>query len=85
MREEATTCLTTTVSERLSSFLVDTSVNQRWVLSLSELHTSVYGEHVAGGVLIHFQDADAMMFATLLLTAAERVQWIQQLAQFTEG
>lgn len=67
------------IAAHLASFLADTSPGQRWVLSLSELHTSAYGEHVAGEAIIHFQDADAKMFAKLVLTPAEKSQWLQEM------
>jgi len=67
------------IAAHLASFLADTSPGQRWVLSLSELHTSAYGEHVAGEAIIHLQDADAKMFAKLVLTPAEKSQWLQEM------
>jgi hypothetical protein len=69
------------IAAYLASFLADTSPGQRWVLSLSELHTSAYGEHVAGGAIIHLQDADAKMFAKLVLTPAEKSQWLQEMSK----
>ncbi len=69
------------IAAHLASFLADTSRGQRWVLSLSELHTSAYGEHIAGGAIIHLQDADARMFATIELTTAEKSQWLQELSR----
>jgi len=69
------------IAAHLASFLADTSPGQRWVFSLSELHTSAYGEHVAGGAVIHLQDADAQMFAKLVLTPDEKNQWLQEVSK----
>ncbi len=43
-----------------------------------------YGEHVAGETILHFQDAHAVTFAELTLTAAERDHWMQELSQHTQ-
>ncbi len=67
------------ITAHLASFLADTSPGCRWVLSLSELHTSAYGEHVAGEAIIHLQDTDAKMLAKLVLTPAEKSQWLQEM------
>jgi hypothetical protein len=69
------------VVAHLVSFLTDTSPGVRWVLGLSELHTSAYGEHVAGGAIIHLQDADANMFAKLVISPGEKTQWLEQLSR----
>ena len=71
------------IAAHLTSFLADPSPGQRWVLSLSELHTSAYGEYVAGEAIIRLQDADATWFAELVLTPAEISEWMQGLAQHT--
>jgi hypothetical protein len=55
----------------------------RSVLGLSELHTSVYGEHVGLQAKLDFQDADANTFATVVLTPAERSQWVHELSKYT--
>jgi hypothetical protein len=73
------------IAVHLASFLTDTSPGQRVVLSLSERHTSAYGEHIAGGAIIRLQDANAKWFAKLELTAAEMGQWMQELLQHTQG
>jgi hypothetical protein len=66
----------------LSSFLAGTTPGLRWVLSLSERHTSAYGEHVGEGeAILHLQDADAKVFAKLVLTRAEKKQWMEILSQ----
>ena len=69
------------IAAHLASFLADTSPGQRWVLSLSELHTSAYGEHVEGGAIVLLQDADAKMFAKLVLTPAEKSQWLREVSK----
>lgn len=71
------------IATHLTSFLSDATPGQRWVLSLSELHTSAYGEHVAGEAIIHLQDADGKMFAKLTLTTEEKKHWMQALMQHT--
>jgi hypothetical protein len=71
------------IAAHLASFLADTSPGQRWVFSLSELHTSAYGEHIAGEAILHLQNADAKMFAKLVLTAVEKSQWKLELSQHT--
>lgn len=67
----------------LWSFLAGTTPGLRWVLSLSERHTSAYGEHVGEEAVLHFQDSDAKVFAKLVLTRAEKVQWMEILSQYT--
>lgn len=69
----------------LSSFLANATSGLRWVLSLSERHTSAYGEHVAGEVILHLQDADGKMFAKVVLTEAEKKQWSDVLSQHTSA
>lgn len=73
------------VATHLASFLAESSSTQRWVFSLSELHTSAYGEHVDGEAIIHLQDADAKMFAKLVLTPTERTEWIETLSQYADS
>lgn len=72
------------IAGKLNAFLADPAPRQRWVLSLSELHTSVYGEHVAGASILHLQDADANWFAKLELTPTERNEWMHQLSRSCE-
>ncbi len=67
----------------LSSFLAGTATGLRWVLSLSERHTSIYGEHVGVEAILHLHDADAKVFAKLVLTGAEKKQWRDMLSQHT--
>ena len=71
------------IAGHLVSFLADTTPSLRWVFSLSELHCSAYGEHLAGEAILHFQDADAKMLAKLVLTPAERSQWMLELSKHT--
>ena len=66
---------------RLSSFLTDTAPGLRWVFSLSEQHTSAYGEQVADNGILHLQDADGEAFANLILTGTEKKQWRETLSQ----
>ena len=68
------------IAAHLVAFLEDTAPGQRWVLSLSELHTSAYGEHVPGKVIFHLEDADGTMFAKLVITEAQKLQWIRELS-----
>jgi hypothetical protein len=70
------------IAEHIVSFLSDLTSGQRWVLSLSELHVSAYGEHLAGKAVLHLQDAEGMMFADLEITEAARKQWIDELSQY---
>jgi hypothetical protein len=51
------------------------------VFSLSERHTSAYGEHLAGEAILHLQDADGQVFARIVLTGAEKKQWLDLLSQ----
>lgn len=71
------------IARSLVSFLEEpeTRIGLRSVLGLSELHTCAYGEHVGGTVVLHLQDADAKMFAKLVLTPAEKSQWLETLSQ----
>jgi len=71
------------IASKLTAFLSDTAPGQRWVFSLSELHVSAYGDHVAGRVVLQFQDAEGRMFATLELTAAEMSEWKQIVSRHT--
>jgi hypothetical protein len=70
------------VAAQLLSFLSDASPDQHWVFSLSELHTSAYGKHVGEEAILELQDAHAHFFAKLVLTAAEKHQWVQELSQY---
>lgn len=71
------------VTSNLLSFLreAEAKTGIRSVLGLSELHTCIYGEHIGQRAILHFQDADARMVAKIVLTAAEKSQWIQLLTQ----
>ena len=68
------------LTTRIRAFLSDPAPGQRWVLSLSELQVSVYGEHLTEGAVLHFQDANAKMFADVVITDAAKKQWIQELS-----
>ncbi len=65
---------------RLADFLRSGSPGPRWVLSLFELHTSIYGEHLGEQTVLRVQDRDAASFATLVLTPAQRQAWLEALA-----
>ena len=69
------------IARHFTAFLADPPPNQRWILSLSELHTSAYGQRVAGETIIELQDAEAKWFAKLVLTPAESTEWMRQLSQ----
>lgn len=69
------------LTTHIRAFLSDPAPGERWVLSLSELHVSVYGEHLAEGAVLHSQDAHAKLFADVAITAAEKNQWIQELTR----
>jgi hypothetical protein len=69
------------IAKQLTSFLADPSPGRRWILSLAELHTSAYGEHASGQAIIELQDADAKWFAKLVLTPAEKGEWLRQLSE----
>jgi len=73
------------IASNLVSFLrePDTKSGLRSVLGLSEVHTCMYGEHVEGEAVIHLQDADAKMFAKIVLTPAEKSAWLEVLSQHT--
>jgi hypothetical protein len=72
------------IAAQLAAFLADSAPGQRWIFSLSELHTSAYGEHVDGATIIALQDSDAKWFATLLLTSGERSEWLRQSSRYME-
>jgi hypothetical protein len=46
-----------------------------WVLSLSEMHYSFYGEHKEGGAILKIQDHNAKWIADLKLTNKQRHEW----------
>lgn len=73
------------IASSLVAFLTESETKQglRSVLGLSELHTSAFGEHVAGRAVLHLQDADGKMFAKLVLTPTEKSQWMQELVVHT--
>jgi len=64
------------MARHLTWFLADSSAGIRWVLTLSEMHTSMYGEHVTDGAIIHLQNAAGEMFAKLVLTTVEKEHWL---------
>lgn len=71
------------IASHLTSFLADPSPSRRWVFSLSELHTSAYGEQLAADTIIELQDANAQWFAKIVLTPTEKSEWMQELSRHT--
>lgn len=71
----------TPIVRRLGTFLRDETPGQRWVLSLGELHTTIYGEHLMGGVVLKLRDAEARFFATLVLTEEEKLNWLAKISE----
>jgi hypothetical protein len=69
------------IATQIRAFLGDSSPSRRWILSLSELHTSAYGEHAAGETVIELQDANAKWFAKLVLTPTEKGEWMRELSE----
>jgi hypothetical protein len=64
---------------RLLTFMSKPPLELRWVLTLSESHSSVYGLRDQAGVLLRFQDRNAVFFADLRLDDSVRQAWIDQL------
>jgi hypothetical protein len=75
------------IASSLVAFLEEpgTTVGLRSVLGLSEVHTSVYGEHAGEEVVLHFQDIDGKMFAQIALTGAEKSKWVQELSPYARA
>lgn len=72
------------ISSSLLSFLRDDARSGlRSVLGLSELHICIYGEHIGQQAMLHIQDADANVFAKLVLTPDEKNQWLLELSKHT--
>jgi hypothetical protein len=65
---------------RLLLFLQDTRHELHWVLTLSERHVTFYGKRAQDRVELHIQDADAIMFAELVLTPTEAQEWTRVLS-----
>ncbi len=70
------------IAGKLSSFLEQQSSGTRWVLSLAELHSSIYGEYVEGKALLKIQDADAKFVATLEVSAEQQLEWAKTLRPY---
>jgi hypothetical protein len=71
------------VAASLASFLRESKTSGiRSVFGLSELHTSAYGEQVGEEAVLHFQDRGGKMFAKLVLTSADKRQWLETLVQY---
>jgi hypothetical protein len=68
------------IAKHLITFLTDDASDVRWVLSLSEQHCSVYGEHTANSAVLRFQDANAVTFATATLTQTDIRLWLETLS-----
>ena len=71
------------IAAKLVAFLRLPSRGPTWVLSLSELHFSIYGEYVDNLVLLRVQDAAGRMVATLELTREQQHDWVSCLASFS--
>lgn len=52
-----------------------------WVLSLSELHTSLYVTRPPGSLTLFVQNAEAEIIGVLTLTEVERQKWLASLAE----
>jgi len=52
----------------------------KWVFSLSELHSSVYGAHVEGMVILTVQDARGFVLATLEVSSEQQKEWLDLLS-----
>ena len=68
------------IAKKLLAFLANRSSGPRWIFSLAELHTSVYGAHLAGESVLRFQDATGSIFAELVLKPSEAEAWIPLLS-----
>ena len=77
-------CLAYT-TRRLMDFLENQNPELCWVLSLAELHSSVYGEFCDGLAVIHIQDSHARFFAKLVLTVDDIAQWKRTLSEAIES
>ena len=67
------------IVSRLVGFLTDQRPGERWVLSLAEVHTTIYGEHFETGTKLRFQDANASFFSEIVLSKADRADWLTKL------
>lgn len=65
----------------LGNFLRVPSPQERWIATISERHTTLYGAHIDEGVVIRLQDAEAQFFATITLTSGEVREWMHELSQ----
>jgi hypothetical protein len=70
------------ITTHFLDFFSDRTPGLRWVLSLSEVHIAVYGEHFRESTVLHLQDKDANMFARLVISDDERKKWIQELTRW---
>lgn len=70
---------------RMASALVQHPSELRWIFSLSERHSSLYGASRPEGWTVHLRDADAVVIAELVLSPEERARWLEQLAAFQVG
>jgi hypothetical protein len=62
--------------DHLCKFLEQPTDEMAWVLSLMEMHTSMYGYATASGVILRLQDKDAKFFADLHISQDERKHWL---------
>jgi hypothetical protein len=72
------------ITDQFLRFFSETSIDVRWILSLSELHSSLYGCDSGEDVIIHIQDANGSSVCKLVLSQVEKASWIQELLHSTE-
>ncbi|MEO6599766.1 MAG: hypothetical protein ABIQ16_07830 [Polyangiaceae bacterium] len=70
------------IAGQLLSFLEQRGPGTKSVLSLFELHFSIYGEHVEGKALLKIQDPDAKFVATLEVNAEQQLEWAKNLRPY---
>jgi hypothetical protein len=83
------------VTERLISGLQDkikrkivgeiTGIPVQWVLSLNEKHFTIYAGDDQKGRHLFFQDANAKLVASFVLSLEDRKQWLEKLIQFRKS
>ena len=68
------------IAGKLLSFLEQSSSpGTKSVLSLFELHFSIYGEHVEGKALLRIQSPAGKFVATLEISAEQQLEWAKSL------
>lgn len=66
------------IARKLVAFLNRPISEIEWVLSLSELHFSIYGKRTEAEYVLMIQNSDAAFVATLTLDLARRSQWLDR-------